>query len=132
MQFKFDTKPTYTIVTPLADVLDDNLTGALLATLQQTPDEKATNYIIDLQNCVKADNTSRGELLRLHEWCYEHKSSLVITGVLPATKEALVDDTGEDTALNIAPSMEEAIDIISMEILERDLMAEDEEWSDEI
>lgn len=130
MEFKFDTKPTYTVITPVADTLDENLTGELLTKLRETASESANNFILDLQNCTKADNTSPEALTSIHEWCYENQSSFVITGVQPGVKEILMHDSLE-TSLNIAPTMIEAVDIVSMEILERDLMAEDGDWGDE-
>lgn len=130
MEFKFDTKPTYTVITPVADVLDEKLTGALLTKMRESASEPANNIILDLQLCTKADNTSPEALAQVHEWCYENKSSFVITGIQPGVKEVLMRDSLE-TSLNIAPTMIEAVDIVSMEILERDLMAEDGDWGDE-
>lgn len=123
MEFKFDTKTTYTIITPVADVLDVNLTENLEQKITSYNVEGANNFVVDLKNCSSADNKSFSKLAELHGWCYENARSLVFTGVCSAIMSDFQQyDMTE--SLNIAPTYEEAADIISMEILERDLMAE--------
>ena len=124
MEFKFDTKPTYTIITPVADVLDDNITGKLAELTMQDYGNDSSNFIIDLQHCISADNTSLSEVLQVHDACYAEQRSFVLTGAQPAVLQIL--QAGDDSErLNIAPTMQEAVDIISMEILERDLLSEE-------
>ena len=123
MEFKFDTKTTYTIITPVADVLDVNLTENLEQKITTYNVEGGNNFVIDLQNCTSADNKSFDKIAALHGWCYENARSLVFTGVCSAIMSDFQQyDMTE--SLNIAPTYEEAADIIGMEILERDLMAE--------
>lgn len=124
MEFKFDTKTTYTVITPLADVLDNNLTGKLSELTKADYDNDSHNFIIDLQQCTSADNTSLGELLAVHDDCYASQRSLVLTGVQPGVLQLLQNNDNAER-LNIAPTMQEAVDIISMEILERDLLSEE-------
>jgi anti-anti-sigma regulatory factor len=124
MEFKFDTKTTYTVITPQADVLDNNLTGKLAELTGKDYGNDSNNFIIDLQHCISADNTSLSGMLGVHDACYAEQRSFVLTGVQPAVLQILQagDSTGR---LNVAPTMQEAVDIISMEILERDLLSEE-------
>lgn len=131
MEFKFDTKPTYTIITPVADELDAALTEKLADKIKLTGNNEGNNFIIDLQECKKADISSFPELADLHDWCYENQRSLVFTAIAPEILQQMQEEDLTES-LNIAPTMAEAADIISMEILERDLMAEEGEWNDEI
>lgn len=132
MEFKFDTKTTYTVITPMADVLDMDLTVKLAEKVKLAGDDKPGNFIIDLQECKKADNKSFAEIADLHDWCYENQHSLVFTGIQPDILQMMQEEELTES-LNIAPTMVEAADIISMEVLERDLMAEEDgEWNDEI
>ncbi|HEY9177791.1 MAG TPA: STAS domain-containing protein [Flavipsychrobacter sp.] len=124
MEFKFDTKTTYTIVTPQSDVLNDKITGKLSDITKADYDNDGNNFIIDLQQCTSADNTSLGGLLALHDDCYAAQRSLVFTGVQPGVLR-LLQNNDNAQRLNIAPTMQEAVDIISMEILERDLLSEE-------
>ena len=113
MEFKIDTKDTFTIITPITDKINANLTGALVEKCIQTRQSGSSNLIIDLQNCKEIDKTTVPLLIKMHEDSYSQEHSLVL-------KE---DET--DLLINVAPRMDEAIDIISMEILERDLFNEE-------
>ncbi|MBA3827814.1 MAG: hypothetical protein H0X33_02660 [Taibaiella sp.] len=120
MEFKIDTKDNYTQITPHAAHLDASLTAAITDKCT----DLAQNMIIDLRNCVEADTTAFPDLVTLHEEMYSADNSLVFTGIGTVVMEQLKEkDT--DLLLNIAPTLVEAIDIISMEILERDLFKEE-------
>ncbi len=123
MEFKIDTKPTYLVITPVTNHIDANLAGALRQKCTEEIGE-VHNYIIDLHNCLDADKSSFDALIALHETCYENGRSLVFTGLQEDVMTAIKEEEA-DLVLNIAPKMVEAIDIISMEILERDLFNEE-------
>ncbi len=121
MDFKIDTKESYSIIIPTAPHIDANMTAALSQKCTELAQSGSNNYIIDLQNCTSADNTSFDDLVQMHENCYNNSQSLVFTGIANSIMQQMKD--GEvDLSLNIAPKMIEAVDIVSMEILERDLM----------
>ncbi|RYD59381.1 MAG: hypothetical protein EOP56_00520 [Sphingobacteriales bacterium] len=125
MEFKIDTKPSYSHITPVTNHLNANLTAALHQKCRELAESGSTNYIIDLHNCLDADNASFEDLAGLHEHCYTNEQSLVFTAVNDAVMKEL-KAAELDTVINIAPTTIEAIDIVSMEILERDLFKEDE------
>ncbi len=83
------------------------------------------NFIIDLQNGLSIAPEAIDKLVQLHEECYEAGCSLVLTAIKSPVLAA-IKESGADEILNIAPQMIEAIDIVSMEILERDLFNEEE------
>jgi hypothetical protein len=60
----------------------------------------------------------------MHEDSYSNSRSLVFTGIQSEVMKAMKEEE-LDLSLNIAPKMIEAVDIISMEILERDLLGEE-------
>lgn len=122
MEFKIDTKPTYTVITPSQNVIDDKMTDELAQKIEECINNGSTNFIIDIEQCKTADNTSLTKLLELHTKCYDAQYSFVITGMNDSIKElAKKADIADE--LNIAPTMIEAVDIVSMEILERDLLS---------
>lgn len=125
MEFKIDTKPTYTVITPVDARIDANMTAALGQKCEELATSGTSNYIIDLQHCTTGDNTSFDDLVQMHENCYNNSQSLVFTGLQNGVMQQL-QELELDNVLNIAPQMIEAIDIISMEILERDLFNEEE------
>ncbi|MBL7717926.1 MAG: hypothetical protein JNL72_03750 [Flavipsychrobacter sp.] len=78
-----------------------------------------------MHNCLSCDKNALTGLAELHEDCYSNEQSLVFTHVPQELLQALKAEE-LDSALNIAPQMIEAIDIVNMEILERDLFGEEE------
>ncbi len=124
MEFKIDTKETFCTIMPLADEISAKLTGALTLKCEELRQRGSKNFIIDFRNCENADKAALKELVTLHEECYGMGTSIVFTGMNRTIMTVLKDDE-TDLLINIAPKMDEAIDIISMEILERDLFNEE-------
>ena len=124
MEFKIDTKPSHIVITPVSGYLDANLAAMLRQKCIELTENGSENYIIDLHNCLDADARCFHILTELHEDCYSNNCSLVFTNVRELVMQELRKDE-TDSALNITPTMQEAIDIVSMEILERDLFDED-------
>lgn len=124
MEFKIDTKDTFTIIMPLNGSIDANLTGELHEKCVQMRQSGSANYIVDFQNCTDIAEIAIADLIELHEECYGNGQSLVFTGMNSLVVSTLKKHHSE-MLINIAPSMQEAIDIVSMEILERDLYNEE-------
>lgn len=124
MEFKIDTKPNFTQITPANTHIDATLTAALHQKCQELTETGSKNFLVDLQNCSDADISSLEELVMLHEACYNQEQSLVFTGVQQKVLGAM-QQKEIDLVINIVPTEIEAVDIISMEILERDLFNED-------
>lgn len=124
MEFKIDTKESYSIISPTATHIDASMAGAIETHCQSLADNGSNNYLIDLLACQGGDEQGFEALARLHEKCYSEGRSLVFTninnGLFKQMREAQMDG-----ALNIAPTEIEGIDIIHMEILERDLLGEE-------
>ena len=124
MEFKIDTKDTFTTITPITERISAKMTGELVETCEKIRQSGSANFIIDLQHCSAIDRNAITELVKMHEESYSADQSLVFTGVNEQImRELKIDET--DLLINIVPQMAEAIDIISMEILERDLLSEE-------
>ena len=124
MEFKIDTRDMFSVITPVTDKIDANLTGLLTAECLKLTQNGSNNFIVDLQHCMTIDHASVNEFIKMHEDFYSEEHSLVFTGFSDGVMKALKENE-TDLLLNIAPKMEEAIDIVSMEILERDLLSEE-------
>ncbi len=124
MDFKIDTKDTFTIITPLNEVIDAKMTGALGAKCEEMRQSGSNNFIVDLENCKTIEKTCVSELIALQGVSYDMDLSFVYTKANDEITKAIRDED-EDFIINLAPRMDEAIDIISMEILERDLFNEE-------
>ena len=124
MEFKIDTKETFSTITPLNGTISAILTGAVGEKCGNLRQSGSKNFIIDLQNCSEMDESGPEALVAMHEEFYGNEESLVFTGISGKILAALKQNE-TDLLINIAPSMIEAIDIVSMEILERDLFNEE-------
>ena len=124
MEFKIDTKPSYTIITPVSERLSANLTDALRQKWEELTESGSENLAIDLQNCSDVEESAYEALVKMHEDWYSNGQSLVFTNLQPGLSKALKEQ-GLTDVVNIAPTMAEAADIISMEVLERDLFKEE-------
>ena len=124
MDFKIDTKDTFTIITPLNEAIDAKMTGALGAKCEEMRQSGSNNFIVDLENCKTIDKTCVSELIALQGVSYDMDLSFVYTKANDEITKTIREED-EDFIINLAPRMDEAIDIISMEILERDLFNEE-------
>jgi anti-anti-sigma regulatory factor len=124
IEFKIDTKDTFCTIIPIADTISAKMTGELGIKCGELRQSGSKNFIVDLQHCAGIDKTAVKELVTLHEESYGRNESLVFTGINKEVMAVLKEDE-TDLLINITPRMDEAIDIISMEILERDLFGEE-------
>ncbi len=126
MDFKLDTRDTFSVITPVAGPITVKLTGELQETIQKMRQSGSQNFIVDFQHCETIDNEAIENLVAMHEESYAGENSLVFTG-MKATVMAELKKNETDMIINVTHKMIEAIDIISMEILERDLFGEEEQ-----
>jgi anti-anti-sigma factor len=124
MEFKIDTRDTYTHIATTAEHLDANVAEGIAQQCTSVADNGSASFLIDLHSCQSAGADAFDALAALHEQLYGEECSLVFTGLTPAVASSF-KEAGLDEVLNVTPTEEEAIDIISMEILERDLLKEE-------
>ena len=123
MEFKIDTKATYTLITPNSTELNEIMAENLCHKVKELLNTGNKNFIIDLNNTSSAQMESSSVLLDLHQIIYNNECSLVFTNL----QEAVMLNMKKEQlhlSLNITPTLIEAIDIINMEVLERDLLKE--------
>lgn len=124
MEFKIDTKDTFTIIVPETAEINAKMTGELMEKCREMRQSGSNNFIIDLANCAKLEKNAVEGMVALHEDCYGNEQSLVYTGLNKDVMNILKEND-TDLLINVAPTMKEAVDIVSMEILERDLFKEE-------
>ena len=124
MEFKIDTKDAFTVIIPSTRALDAKLAEEIVSKCEETRLNGSNNLIIDLQHVTEANSDAIEKMVELHENSYSSDQSLVFTGI-GTNLMASLKASETDLLLNIAPKMIEAVDIISMEILERDLFGEE-------
>lgn len=124
MDFKIDTKDAFAVIIPITRKLDANLAEELVNKCNEVRLNGSNNLIVDLQHVDEVDEPALNKFVQLHEDSYSSEQSLVFTGINTNVVAALKKNE-TDLLLNVAPKMIEAVDIISMEILERDLFGEE-------
>lgn len=125
MEFKIDAKPTYTVIMPHSATIDAKMSDALAKKCEELLQDGSQNFLIDFQNAITADTEAFEILAGFAADCYENRHSFVITGLTPEINRQL-KGLGSIELLNITPTIAEAVDIISMDILERDLLDEED------
>jgi anti-anti-sigma regulatory factor len=120
MKFKIDTKEKIVVFCPEVESLDANLSDNLLNTISSLTEINGRNLILDLSSVQKSDDKGVDDILAVYQWMYDNNKSCAITGVNTALTVILKEAGGE--MLNLAPTMAEAIDLVMMEELERELL----------
>jgi hypothetical protein len=129
MKFKIDTTGPYTRILPAEAPLSDRMAAQLVVLCQEQQQNGSGNVIVDFSELpdapAAAPEAAFETLLQWHEAQYNAGHSLIFTGagtqLLAQFKQAELHHI-----LNLTPTLPEAIDMVNMEILERDLFNEDE------
>ncbi|MFA6060200.1 MAG: STAS domain-containing protein [Taibaiella sp.] len=123
MEFKIDTKPNYTVITPDSGDLSVNLAEVIRQKVDDATETGSHNFVIDLQHIANMDMSAGNVLLDMHDSLYNKGCSLVFTTLEDSVMQTMKKGQYH-LSLNLTPTLNEAIDIISMEVLERDLLGE--------
>ena len=123
MEFKIDTKPNYTVITPDSGDLSVNLAEVIRQKVAELIEKGSHNFVVDLQNISSMDMAAGDLLHDMHHTVYNNTGSLVFSSPEDSVMQTLKQGQYH-LSLNISPTLIEAIDIISMEVLERDLLGE--------
>lgn len=124
MEFKIDTRDSYVRIAPIGEHLSVNMAAMMEERAAQLAESNPGNVLIDLSACQTADESAFEALASWHEHSYSEGRSLVFTGLQPTVMN-VAKEAQLDGAINIAPTETEGIDIISMEIIERELFDEE-------
>lgn len=123
MEFKIDTKTNYTEIKPSAGDLSVNMAEAIRQKVEEAMKSGGHNFVIDLQHMTNMEMASGNVLLDLHNEVYQNGGSIVFCALDEQVTQTMKKGQYHLT-LNLCPTLVEAADIISMEVLERDLLGE--------
>lgn len=130
MNFKIDTKEKFTTITSMQIDLSDNLTEELIATATRCLLHAPKNVILNLSTVQHLTETGAHQLATLQETFYEKNASLVVCALQTAV-EQLLEQWQLNEVINIVPTESEAWDIVQMEEIERELMDDFDELTNE-
>jgi hypothetical protein len=115
MFYKIDTKENFDIITPQMSQFNYNMAEELITLCAQLQiNDKSA--IVDFMPIETVDDETIPIVEQVHTQFYENNLSFAIGSVKPIIKSKFSQN------VNCTPTLIEAIDIISMEGLERELM----------
>jgi anti-anti-sigma regulatory factor len=124
MEFKIDTKEKILVAQPQITALDANLSARFTKEVSELQGLEGRNLILDMALVEKADDEGIKAILTVYHQQYDSGRSCALTG-LNSTLTNIIKEADE-TVFNLAPTMLEAIDLVMMEDLERELMQGEE------
>lgn len=124
MQVKIDTKENFHVITIQETELTANMTEQLQVSLLTFLKNPTKNVVLVLKDIIKMDDAAAESIINIQQNFYEHSVSFVICNLQPGIQQML-DATGLLELMNEVPTQEEAIDIIHMEEIERELLEGD-------
>ena len=117
MNFSIDKQENYTLVKVSVDKLDTTVAPSLKSELVMLNAHGSKNLIIDLSETRYCDSSGLSVLLVANRLCKNVGGVFVLSGIQKSV-EKLIQISQLDTVLNITPSINEALSIISKQVSE--------------
>ena len=119
MKFKIDTKEKIVIFSPEGDSLDAHLSASFVAGITHYPDLEGRNLILDMAGIQNTDAAGKEAILAVYRHCYDNGRSCALARLNSGLTAFFTENHPE--VLNLAPTLEEATDLVMMEELEREI-----------
>src|ERR1700753_3819414 len=123
MKFNVDKHEKYILIKLNESKLNSSITPQLKSELIMINTEGQRNIILDLSMVKFADSSGLSSLLVGHRLCKNAAGSFVLAGLNDAVAR-LIAISQLDNVLSIVPTTEEAIDLVFMEEVEKQLKKE--------
>ena len=124
MNFKVDKQEKYTVIKVEAEKLDTSVAPALKSELVMLNAQGAKNMVVDLSATKYCDSSGLSSILVANRLCKNVEWTFVLAALQDPVKK-LITISQLDTILNITPTVDEAVDFLFMEEVERDLTSEE-------
>ncbi len=120
MKVKIDTREKFHVITIQEPYFAANMTEQMDSKLIPLLDYNVKNVILNFQDIQTLDNAAAEHLLTLQHQYYDLNVSFVVCGLQPDVKKTFINLDLLDQ-LNYTPTESEAMDIVQMEEIEREL-----------
>lgn len=124
MKYNIVTKENFDILTPNIDTFNNDLSVEISQIIQNSIENKRS-LIIDFTSVNLIDDSNAEQIIKWHHELYNSDLSFVICNISENVK-SIISNIEDADILNITPKQIEAIDIVSMEGLERELLGGDD------
>ena len=118
--FTIDKKDKYTLVTIHVEKLDSRVSPILKSELVVINAGGEKNIIIDLNECRYCDSSGLSAILIGNRLCKNENGTFVLSGLQDSVSK-LISISQLDSVLQITPTVDEAVQLLYMEEVERDL-----------
>lgn len=123
MKFSVDKHEKYVMLKLNESKLNSLITPQLKSELILINTEGQRNIVLDLSQVKFADSSGLSSLLVGHRLCKNADGSFILAGLNEAVAR-LINISQLESVLSIVPTVEEAIDLIFMEEIEKELKKE--------
>ncbi|TXI80059.1 MAG: anti-sigma factor antagonist [Flavobacteriales bacterium] len=120
MNFTIEDKGRYSLVTSNVDKLDTTCAPELKSELVYLNKTNVRNVIIDLSRTRYCDSSGLSALLVANRLCKSVNGTLVVCG-LQEPVQKLIQISQLESVLSITPTASEAVDLLYMEEIEKDV-----------
>lgn len=124
MQFKIDTKEKIVLIRLEEKTLDAKMSDTFVSTLSAVDGLEHKNLVLDLHSLESADAAGLKAIFTVYTSQYERGLSAAVARLNNTLTQELTAAYPE--MLNVVPTESEAIDMVMMEDLERELDLDDE------
>lgn len=120
MNFEIEKKDNYAVIKVRAEKLDSQISPSLKSELVVLNADEFNKIIIDLSDTRYCDSSGLSAILVANRLCKNSGGSFVLCG-LQRSVSKLISISQLDTILNITPTLEEAVDLLALESIEKGL-----------
>jgi anti-anti-sigma regulatory factor len=124
MKVKLDTKEKFHVITILEPQLTVNMTEDMEGTFNDALQKEVKNIILNLAEVAEMDIDTAVKLCAMQQKSYENNHSFVIC-CLQKNLEQWLDSQELLEIMNVTPTESEAMDIVQMEEIEREMLGEE-------
>ena len=118
--FTINKKDKYTLLTIHAEKLDSRVAPSLKSELVMINAGGEKNLIIDFSECRYCDSSGLSAILIGNRLCKNVKGTFVLTGLQDSVSK-LISISQLDSVLQITPTLDEAVQLLYMDEVERGL-----------
>ncbi|MFM2145950.1 MAG: hypothetical protein RL732_786 [Bacteroidota bacterium] len=124
MEVKIDTKEKFHRIHVITTDISANMAGELRSVLTKPLQAAIKNVILDMGSVTRISPEAAEEIVRIQQEFYEKEASFVIC-CLTAPVEQFLEEASLLEMMNVTPTESEAMDIIHMEEIERELLGDE-------
>ena len=124
MKYEVDKQEHYTVMALKDTNVNSLVAPELKSEFVVLSNEGITNLIIDLSAVEYIDSSGLSAILTANRVFKANDGTMVLTGATHPAVKKLIEISRLDTVINIVPTVQESIDFVAMEGLERDLKAD--------